>query len=150
MIVVAVDDQVRVVALDLLGKSTVNTEVPWSWSDQYDIKLTSAGIRFGYDILIVRGEPGEGVFAVLYLAQGQLVALDCINKPADFDQEADKIAGLVLGEYPTALEKDQITVSIIYGFDIGIASFSRPKIVLHSPKEWQDRLHSQRPTTNNR
>jgi len=63
------------------------------------------------------------------------------QKPADFDQEADKIAGNVLGEYPGALEKDLITVSIIYGFDIGIAHLSRSKVVPHSPKEWQDRLY---------
>lgn len=62
------------------------------------------------------------------------------QKPTDFDQEADKIAGIVLGEYPGALEKDQITVSIIYGFDIGIAHLSRSEVVPHSPKEWQNRL----------
>jgi uncharacterized RDD family membrane protein YckC len=69
-----------------------------------------------------------------------MVSVMLRQKPADFDQEADKIAGIVLGEYPGALEKDQITVSIIYGFDIGIAHFSWSKIVPHSPKEWQDRL----------
>jgi uncharacterized RDD family membrane protein YckC len=64
------------------------------------------------------------------------------QKPADFDQEADKIAAIVLsGDYPRALQKDQITVSIIYGFDIGIAHLWRSRVVPHSPKEWQDRIY---------
>jgi uncharacterized RDD family membrane protein YckC len=64
------------------------------------------------------------------------------QKPADFDQEADKIAAIVLsGDYPRALEKDRITISVVYGFDIGIARLWSSRVVPHSPKEWQDRLY---------
>ena len=65
------------------------------------------------------------------------------QKPADFDQEANKIAAIILsGDYPRALEKDQIKISIAYGFDIGIVHLWQWQISVHSPKEWQDRIYT--------
>ena len=77
-------DQAKVVASDLLGHPVASTEVPWFWSDQYDVKLKSAGIRTAYDTMITRGDPSQDTFSVLYLADGRLVAIDCINQPTDF------------------------------------------------------------------
>jgi 3-phenylpropionate/trans-cinnamate dioxygenase ferredoxin reductase subunit len=77
-------EQAKVVASDLLGKPTVTREVPWFWSDQYDVKFKAAGLNSGYDTLITRGDPTDGSFAVLYLADGQLIAIDCVDRPNDF------------------------------------------------------------------
>jgi 3-phenylpropionate/trans-cinnamate dioxygenase ferredoxin reductase subunit len=77
-------EQAKVVASDLLGKPMTAREVPWFWSDQYDVKFKAAGISAGYDTLITRGDPTGGSFAVLYLARGQLIAIDCIDRPTDF------------------------------------------------------------------
>jgi 3-phenylpropionate/trans-cinnamate dioxygenase ferredoxin reductase component len=77
-------DQAKVVASDLLGTPTASNDVPWFWSDQYTVKLKSAGIIATYDAAITRGDPDSDSFAVLYIADGRLIALDCINRPTDF------------------------------------------------------------------
>jgi uncharacterized RDD family membrane protein YckC len=66
------------------------------------------------------------------------------QRPADLEKEADKIASIVLSEDPRAMQKDQITISVTYGFDIGIARLWRSQVVPHSPKEWMDRLYPPR------
>lgn len=59
-------------------------EVPWFWSDQYDIKLQIAGLSQNYDRVIMRGNPGRASFALFYLAEKKLIAADCINRPQEF------------------------------------------------------------------
>lgn len=78
------NEQAKVVASELLGTPLANEEVPWFWSDQYDVKLKTAGLNVGHDTVLVRGDSSLGVFSVLYLADGELVAIDCINNPTDF------------------------------------------------------------------
>ena len=58
--------------------------MPWFWSDQYDLKLQTAGINVGYDQAIVRGDIASRSFAVFYLCKGRLLAVDAINRPAEF------------------------------------------------------------------
>jgi 3-phenylpropionate/trans-cinnamate dioxygenase ferredoxin reductase subunit len=76
--------QAKVVASDILGEPKTGIEVPWSWSDQYLVKLKAAGIPIGFDETVVRGDPALDSFSVLYLAGGRLVALDCVNRATDF------------------------------------------------------------------
>ncbi|NKX55915.1 NAD(P)/FAD-dependent oxidoreductase [Arthrobacter mobilis] len=78
------NEQAKVVASDLLGRPAASGEVPKFWSDQYHIKLKTAGLIAGHDQMVVRGDPGSGVFSVLYLSAGRLVAIDSVNNPVDF------------------------------------------------------------------
>ncbi len=81
------NDQARVAAANICGKQTVYDVVPWFWSDQYALKLQTAGLQDGHDQLILRGDPGEGgddSFAVLYLRKGVLIAADCVARPKEF------------------------------------------------------------------
>jgi len=78
------NDQARVAAANLSGKKTVYDAVPWFWSDQYEIKLQSAGLLQGYDELLVRGDTAALSFAVFYLREGRLIAADCIARPKEF------------------------------------------------------------------
>jgi 3-phenylpropionate/trans-cinnamate dioxygenase ferredoxin reductase subunit len=77
-------EQGRVAAASLCGKDARHDHVPWFWSDQYDVKLQIAGLSQGHDRIVVRGEPGSGHFAVYYLLQGELIAVDAVNSPKDF------------------------------------------------------------------
>jgi 3-phenylpropionate/trans-cinnamate dioxygenase ferredoxin reductase component len=81
------NDQARIAAAGICGKPATYDCVPWFWSDQYDIKLQSAGLSWGWDTLILRGDPenmtGKG-FSVLYGKDGLLIAADCINRASDF------------------------------------------------------------------
>lgn len=77
-------EQARTVAATICGKSRPNHAVPWFWSDQYDVKLQSAGLSRGYDQIAVRGRPGTHSFAVYYFRDDRLLAIDAINRPAEF------------------------------------------------------------------
>jgi 3-phenylpropionate/trans-cinnamate dioxygenase ferredoxin reductase subunit len=59
---------------------------PWFWSNQYDLKLQTAGLSVGYDQTVLRGDPATRSFSVLYLKNGRLIALDCVNVIKDYVQ----------------------------------------------------------------
>ena len=77
-------DQAKAAAAALCGEPVEYTSIPWFWSDQYDLKLQIAGLSQGHDAVIVRGNPADGAFAVFYLQQGDLLAVDAINRPQEF------------------------------------------------------------------
>jgi 3-phenylpropionate/trans-cinnamate dioxygenase ferredoxin reductase subunit len=76
--------QARVAAASLLGRYDATTTVPWFWSDQGDLKLQIAGLSTGYEECVVRGEPESERFSVLYYRDGRLLAVDAVNRPADY------------------------------------------------------------------
>jgi 3-phenylpropionate/trans-cinnamate dioxygenase ferredoxin reductase subunit len=59
---------------------------PWFWSNQYDLRLQTCGISLGYTETIVRGDPAARAFSVVYLKDGKVVALDCVNAVKDYVQ----------------------------------------------------------------
>ena len=77
-------DQAKTVAATICGKNKPYTQIPWFWSDQYDLKLQTAGVNTGYDEIVLRGDPETRSFAAFYLRAGQLLAVDAINRPAEF------------------------------------------------------------------
>jgi 3-phenylpropionate/trans-cinnamate dioxygenase ferredoxin reductase subunit len=76
--------QAKIVAQAIMGQPARYAEVPWFWSDQYDLKLQIAGLGGPDDELILRGNPDARAFSCLHLRNGRLVALDCVNRGADF------------------------------------------------------------------
>jgi 3-phenylpropionate/trans-cinnamate dioxygenase ferredoxin reductase component len=73
----------KVVAATIVGKSQ-SLEPPWFWSDQFDLKLQIAGLFSGYDSIAVRGNIEERAFAVFYYRGNRMIAVDAVNKPAEF------------------------------------------------------------------
>jgi len=80
------NDQANSVARTLTGTPTVYSAMPWFWSNQYDIRLQTAGLSTGFDDLVVRGEPSSRSFSIVYLRDGRVIALDCVNATKDFVQ----------------------------------------------------------------
>lgn len=80
-------DQARVAAANICGKPQVYDALPWFWSDQYDVKLQSAGLRLDHEHEIVRGNPhvidAQGI-AVFYLRGDRMIAADCVNSAKEF------------------------------------------------------------------
>jgi 3-phenylpropionate/trans-cinnamate dioxygenase ferredoxin reductase subunit len=76
--------QAKVAAATLVGVPMAYSEVPWFWSDQYDLKLQIAGLSTGYDDVVLRGDPAARSFAAFYLRGGQLLAVDAVNSPREF------------------------------------------------------------------
>ena len=77
-------EQAKTAALSLLGESEPYAQVPWFWSDQFDLKLQIAGLSEDHDQVIVRGNPDDNSFSACYLRAGKLVAVDAVNSPRDF------------------------------------------------------------------
>jgi 3-phenylpropionate/trans-cinnamate dioxygenase ferredoxin reductase subunit len=76
--------QAKAVAQAIAGQPQAYTDVPWFWSDQYDLKLQIAGVGDPDDELILRGDPASRAFSCLHLRDGRLVAIDCVNRGGDF------------------------------------------------------------------
>ncbi|MFJ9173819.1 oxidoreductase C-terminal domain-containing protein [Streptomyces sp. NPDC102360] len=74
------------VVRSLLGNPEQYYVVPWFWSNQYDAKMKTVGVLWGYDREVVRGDAESGQFTVGDLSGSRLLALDCVNRPADFAQ----------------------------------------------------------------
>ena len=89
-------EQAKTAAANLCGVETHYDQVPWFWSDQYDLKLQIAGLSDGYDDVVIRGNPADRAFACLYLREGRLIALDAINAPRDFVQSKALISARAL------------------------------------------------------
>ena len=68
----------------LMGQPRPVTAVPWFWSYQGDLKLQIAGLSYGYDRLVVRGDPDSEKFSVLYYVGDRLLAVDAVNNPLDY------------------------------------------------------------------
>ncbi|MGZ4105236.1 MAG: NAD(P)/FAD-dependent oxidoreductase [Actinomycetota bacterium] len=58
-------------------------EVPWFWSDQYDLNLQMAGHPLRWDELVFRGDVDARKFSAFYLDHGKLVAAVGFNKGKD-------------------------------------------------------------------
>ena len=104
-------DQAAVVAKVLTGTAAMYDVVPWFWSNQYDLRLQTAGLSAGHDDLVVRGDPASRRFSVVYLKGGRVTAIDCVNSTKDFVQgkrlvaEAVRVAPGVLGDSRIALKE---------------------------------------------
>lgn len=76
--------QAATAAASLMGKLEVVPNVPWFWSNQGDLRLQIAGLAAGFDDFVVRGEPENERFSVLYYRDGRLLAVDAVNSPGDY------------------------------------------------------------------
>ncbi len=80
------NDQAVHVAKMLTGNVVPYRALPWFWSNQYDLRLQTVGISAGHDSWVVRGDPDSRSFSVVYLLDGRISALDCVNATRDFVQ----------------------------------------------------------------
>lgn len=78
-------NQGAAVARALLAESPVAfVELPWYWSDQFEMKLQVAGLATG-DTEIVRGQVTAGSkFALIQIRQGRAVGVACMNNAREF------------------------------------------------------------------
>ncbi len=80
------NDQAMTAAKHITGNPAAYDAIPWFWSNQYDLKLQTVGLNIGYDETVLRGNPAERSFSVIYLQQGRVLALDCVNATKDYVQ----------------------------------------------------------------
>jgi len=80
------NDQATTVAKFLTGDAQPYSAVPWFWSNQYDLRLQTVGLAIGHDRAVVRGDMSTRSFSVVYLREGKVIALDCVNATKDYVQ----------------------------------------------------------------
>ena len=80
------NDMASVAAKAIMGDKQDYDAVPWFWSNQYDLRLQTVGIATGYDQTVLRGDPTERKFSLVYLREGEVIALDCVNNTRDYAQ----------------------------------------------------------------
>ncbi|WP_120716774.1 NAD(P)/FAD-dependent oxidoreductase [Tsuneonella amylolytica] len=80
------NDMATTAARHIVGTEEPYAAFPWFWSNQYDLKLQTAGLSLGYDATVVRGDPEAAKFSVVYLREGRVIALDCVNSTKDYVQ----------------------------------------------------------------
>ena len=76
--------QGKAAAHTLAGSPAGFDDIPWFWSDQYDLKLQIAGVAVGWDRTVARGDAESGQFALYYLRGDMPIAVDCVNSPREF------------------------------------------------------------------
>ena len=79
-------DMAAAAARDILGAPAPYASVPWFWSNQYDLRLQSVGLWLGHDEIVTRGDSATGSFSLVYLKEGRVIALDCVNATRDYAQ----------------------------------------------------------------
>ena len=67
----------------MLGGETPYCEIPWFWSDQYDVNIQLVGLPAGFDETVVRGEREAGQFVEFYMKGGRIDGAAAINNPRD-------------------------------------------------------------------
>jgi len=87
------NDQANVAAKHILGGTEPYHAVPWFWSNQYDLRLQTVGLSTGFDEALVRGDPATRSFSVVYLKEGRVLALDCVNAVKDYVQGKALVVG---------------------------------------------------------
>lgn len=79
-------DMAACVARGIMGETEPYEALPWFWSNQYDLKLQTVGLSLGHDAEAIRGSQDERSFSVVYLREGRVIALDCVNRTRDYAQ----------------------------------------------------------------
>ena len=77
-------DQAKHAALAMVGKAKTYSEVPWFWSDQYDLKMQIAGLARPGDHTVMRGDPATRKFAVFHLRDGAVAAVEAVNAAPEY------------------------------------------------------------------
>ena len=77
-------EQAKTAAATLCGKLKPYNQIPWFWSDQYDLKLQSVGLSGDHDQVIIRGDFADRSFAAFYMKGDLLIAVDAINSAREF------------------------------------------------------------------
>jgi len=94
-------EQAKQAAAAIAGRPMPPHEIPWFWSDQYDLKLQIAGLPFDADRQVVRGDVAAARFAVFHLKGHLIQAVEAVNAPPEF------MAGkqLIAKRTPVSVEK---------------------------------------------
>ena len=100
-------EQGKAVASAICGAPKPYHQVPWFWSDQYDVKLQIAGVPTQIDHKVLRGDDTSNSFAWFYFTGDQLTGVTAVNRPAEFMAGRILIEKSAKGE--ATIDRDALT-----------------------------------------
>ncbi|MGH8177923.1 MAG: NAD(P)/FAD-dependent oxidoreductase [Steroidobacter sp.] len=107
----------KIAAAAILGRGLAPQETPWFWSDQYDLKLQTAGICIGADVRVMRLKTARS-FAVFYLRSGVVTAVDAVNAAPEF-MIGRKLVGVAARVDPAMLSDPSVSMKDIAPAQLG-------------------------------
>ncbi|MFE0630234.1 NAD(P)/FAD-dependent oxidoreductase [Streptomyces sp. NPDC058864] len=104
----------RTAAANILGGDEPYDPVPYFWSEQFGRFVQYAGHHVDSDPMLLRGDPDGPAWSVLWLRDGQLVALFAVGRPRDLAQARKLIArGAHLDEALAADPAVQLRAAVV-------------------------------------
>ena len=85
-------NQAIAAAKAMAGAPVPHAEVPWFWSDQYDLNFQMVGLANEHDAVVLRGDPADPQFSVFFLKDGALAGACCFNNARDIPVARQLIA----------------------------------------------------------
>jgi 3-phenylpropionate/trans-cinnamate dioxygenase ferredoxin reductase subunit len=76
-------NQAIAVGKAMCGSDAPYAELPWFWSDQFDLNLQMAGLPLRWDQVVMRGDISAENFSAFYLQNEHVVAVSAVNRPRD-------------------------------------------------------------------
>ncbi len=76
-------NQAIAAARAMLGGETPYREVPWFWSDQYDVNIQLVGLPADWDRTVTRGDRAADRFIEFYVKGDRLEGAAALNNPRD-------------------------------------------------------------------
>ena len=67
----------------MLGLREPYVDIPWFWSDQYDLNLQYVGHATRWDEVVLRGDVTDRKFTAFYIEGGRLRAALTVNRHRD-------------------------------------------------------------------
>ncbi len=104
-------NQAIAAAKAMCGVPEPYAQVPWFWSDQYDVNLQIVGMPARWSELVLRGDTGTLTFTAFYLDDGTVVGANAVNSPRDIPiarqmiQRKAKVDAAVLADPEMSLRK---------------------------------------------
>ena len=76
-------NQAIAVGKSMVGGSEPYRDLPWFWSDQYDLNLQLLGLPLHWNPRVLRGDPSQGRFIEFFLVDNQLECVAAVNSARD-------------------------------------------------------------------
>jgi len=76
-------NQAIAAAKAMLGQPIAYHDIPWFWSDQYNLNIQLLGIPHKSDESITRGDPSADKFLEFFMHEGRIEAVAAINNARD-------------------------------------------------------------------
>jgi 3-phenylpropionate/trans-cinnamate dioxygenase ferredoxin reductase subunit len=76
-------NQAIAAARAMLDKASPYQEIPWFWSDQFDVNMQFLGVASGFGDVVVRPSPERDRFTHFHIKNGRIEAIAAINNARD-------------------------------------------------------------------